>query len=123
MITPHRNLRTFSNNGNQLMGIATHSLGAKEFEVWRTHVAPGSSTPLHRHGSEEVFVFLRGSGVAQIGDERFEFSAPATVIAPAGIPHQFFNTSAVETDAIVIVGAGSKIYNAAGEEMHLPWRK
>jgi len=122
-VIAHESLKSFENNGNVLVGIATKSMGAQSFEVWRTSVAPGSATPPHRHATEEVFIFLSGHGRATIGDRTVEFSAPATVIAPAGVEHQFFNSGDTPTDAIVIVGVGSAIYDQSGKEMSLPWRK
>ncbi len=119
----HDDLSTFENNGNELVGIATKRMGATRFEVWRTSVAPGSMTPRHTHDTEEVFIFLAGQGRAQIGDRTFQFSAPATVIAPAGVPHQFENTGDTPTDAIVVVGIDSDIYDESGAKMHLPWRR
>jgi mannose-6-phosphate isomerase-like protein (cupin superfamily) len=91
--------------------------------VWRSTIAVGSNTPLHRHESEEIFVFLRGKGRAEIGGKAVEFSAPATVIAPAGVPHQFFNTGTEPTDAIVVVRLHSTIEDAQGKAMQLPWRR
>jgi len=122
-VIDHEAVRSFENNGNRLRGIATLGTGAKEFEVWRSNVAVGSATPRHRHDSEEVFVFLKGKGRAVIGDEVIEFEAPCTLVAPADVPHQYWNTGEVETDAIVIIGIGSKIWNEAGELMELPWRQ
>ncbi len=122
-VVPHSQLKSFENNGNQLVGIATPSMGVKSSEVWRTSVAPGSATPPHTHASEEIFIFLRGQGRATVGSETIEFEAPATVIAPAGVMHRFENTGTEPTDAIVVVGAGSKITNQEGQVMNLPWRK
>ncbi len=119
----HDDVEVFEMNGNQLRGIATLGTGAEQFEVWRSNVAVGSSTPRHRHDSEEVFVFLRGKGRAVIGDQEIEFEAPCTLVAPRGVPHQYWNTGDVETDAIVIIGIGSKIWNPDGELMDLPWRR
>lgn len=123
VVVPHSDLTPYEHQGNELVGIATRSLGAKEHEVWRSRVAVGSRTPLHTHGSEEIFVFLRGRGRARIGDREVEFVAPATVIAPAGVPHQFFNTGDEATEAIVIVRAGSLITDEAGVPLDLPWRR
>lgn len=123
VVVDHQRLTAYENRGNELVGIATPSLGAREHEVWRSRVAVGSSTPLHVHGSEEIFVFLRGRGRARIGDETVEFEAPATVIAPAGLPHQFFNTGDEPTEAIVIVRVGSQITDAEGAPLELPWRR
>lgn len=122
-VTEHAALQAYENHGNTLRGIATPGLGATSYEVWRTSVAVGSATPLHRHESEEVFIFLQGKGKARIGDQEFTFEAPATVVAPANVPHQFFNIGDVPTDAIVVVGVGSKIWDATGKEMQLPWRR
>ncbi len=122
-VIDHEEVKIFENNGNQLRGIATLGTGAKQFEVWRSNVAVGSSTPRHRHDSEEVFVFLRGKGRAVIGDEEIEFEAPCTLVAPANVPHQYWNTGDVETDAIVIIGIGSQIWNQDGELLNLPWRQ
>ena len=122
-VVDHDDVKIFENNGNKLRGIATLGTGAEQFEVWRSNVAVGSSTPLHRHSSEEVFVFLRGKGRAKIGDEIIDFEAPCTLVAPKDVPHQYWNTGDVETDAIVIIGIGSKIWNQAGELMNLPWRQ
>ena len=122
-VTEHAALPSFENHGNTLRGIATPASGARNYEVWRTSVAVGGATPLHRHESEEVFIFLQGKGKARIGEQEYTFEAPATVVAPANVPHQFFNIGDVPTDAIVVVGVGSKIWDGAGNEMQLPWRK
>ena len=122
-VIEHDEVKVFENNGNLLRGIATLGTGAREFEVWRSNVAVGSSTPKHVHDSEEVFVFLRGKGRAVIGDEEIEFEAPCTLVAPPNVPHQYWNTGDVETDAIVIIGIGSKIWNEEGKLLELPWRQ
>ena len=122
-VIDHDDVQVFENNGNKLRGIATLGTGAEQFEVWRSNVAVGSSTPRHIHDSEEVFVFLRGKGRAVIGDEEIEFEAPCTLVAPANVPHQYWNTGDVETDAIVIIGIGSKIWNDKNELLKLPWRQ
>lgn len=123
IVIPHSQLKSFENNGNSLMGVATKGLGSERFEVWRSKVLPGSQTPPHVHETEEIFIFLEGKGRATIGHQSFEFEAPATVIAPARVQHQFFNTGSVPTDAIVIVGIGSAIHDTSGKRMDLPWRK
>ena len=116
-------VQSFENNGNTLRGLATSSRGAEDFEVWRTSVAVGSATPVHTHETEEFFVFLRGKGRAVVGEQVLEFEAPCTVIAPANVSHQFINIGDEPTDAIVVVGVGSQIYDARGEVMQLPWRE
>jgi mannose-6-phosphate isomerase-like protein (cupin superfamily) len=122
-VISHAELAEFENQGNVLVGLATASLGAHDFEIWRSSVEPGGSTPLHVHDTEEIFILLRGKGKLIVGDRTVEFEAPATVIAPAFVPHQLVNTGDIPTDQIVVVGLGSEIKNEAGKVMDLPWRK
>ena len=122
-VVAHAELRTFENSGNSLVGLATRSLGTTEVEVWRSSIAVGSRTPLHTHESEEVFIVLSGSGVLHVGEQTLPFTAPATVIAPAGIPHWVENTGPGPTDQIVVVPVGSTIKGADGRVMDLPWRR
>lgn len=122
LVIPHGTLKTYTNNKNALVGLATHSLGADDFEVWHSEVAPGGETPPHRHTTEEIFIILRGEGEVTVGDVTVPFLAPATVIAPAGVVHQLRNTGSVPTEQIVVVGVHSHIYTPDGAEMALPWR-
>ena len=121
-LIPHSKIQEFKNNGNSIRGIATALLGASNHEVWRTSVKVGGKTPKHTHESEEILVFLKGQGKAIIGKKIIPFSAPCTLIAPAGVPHHYQNTGNEPTDAIVVVGIGSKIVNHEHKEMQLPWR-
>lgn len=122
VVISHAGIKSFENNGNTLWGLATASMGAQSFEVWRTSIAVDSRTPPHTHQSEEVLVILRGKGQARIGDQVIEFEAPATLIAPAGMQHQIINTGTEPTDAFVVVGIGSTIWTPEGKAMDLPWR-
>jgi quercetin dioxygenase-like cupin family protein len=116
-------VKIFKNNGNSIQGIATPGKGAEEMEVWKSSVAPGKSSSLHSHDSEEIFVIFKGEGEILIGDETIKFKAPAVLIAPAHLKHQFKNTGKEPTDHIVIIRANSKIYDAKQNLLSLPWRK
>lgn len=119
----HSEIKQYSMHGNFQRGIATKAMGAKEFEVWRSSLAVGSRVPQHVHETEEVFIFLKGKIRAIIGDQEFDFVAPATLICPANIPHQLINIGDEPTDQILVLGIDSKIHDMKGEEMVLPWRK
>lgn len=122
-LIPHEQIKEFSHAGNSIRGLATSLLGAQQFEVWRTSLAIGSATPKHSHETEEIFIFLKGRGKAIVGKEELIFESPCTLILPAGIEHQLFNLGDEPTDAIVILGIHSHIYDQAGHEMILPWRQ
>ena len=124
IVIPHEKVQEFALGGIIIRGLATKSMGAKQFEIWRSSVPPGSSPPPnHLHSSEEIFIFLKGKGRFIVGGKETEFSAPCTVIAPANVPHSYVNTGEEPTDAIVIVEIDSKIYDKDNNVMDFPWRK
>jgi len=121
-VHPHDQIRSFSNNGNSLRGLATEAMGAKQFEIWGSSIAVGSRTPLHTHETEETFIILKGKILAVIGGKEYLCNAPATLICPANIPHQLINVGDEPTEHFLVLGIGSKVYDAGGNEMRLPWR-
>ncbi|MBX7066070.1 MAG: cupin domain-containing protein [Parachlamydiales bacterium] len=122
LVYPHSDIQQYSMHGNFQKGVATKAMGAKQFEVWRASIAVGSRTPLHVHESEEVFIVLKGKILARVGDNEVECIAPATLICPANVPHQLINIGDEPTDQLLVLGIDSKIHNAEGVEMELPWR-
>lgn len=120
---PHDSIPEHSVYGNHYKGIATKSMGATEFEMWKSSISVGSKTPLHVHETEEVFVILKGHILAIIGEKEIHCHAPATLICPANIPHQLINVGEVPTEQILVLGIGSKISLTNGQEIQLPWRQ
>lgn len=119
---PHSEIKQYAMYGNVYKALATQAMGSKEFEIWRSSLSVGSQTPKHSHETDEVFVLLKGEILAVIGEKEVKCTAPATLICPAHIPHQLFNVGKEATDQILVLGAGSKIFDIAGKEMALPWR-
>jgi len=122
-VISHEDLPSFEKAGATLTGLATSSMGAKQYEVWRSSLAPGGCTPLHTHASEEICIYLSGKGRAVIGGEETVFEAPCTIICPANVEHQFFNIGEEPSDHILILGIDSTIVDADKEVMNLPWRR
>lgn len=123
IVIDHNVLPEFGKGGAKLKGLATPSLGAKQYEVWHSTLAPGGCTPIHTHETEEVFIYLKGKGKVVMNGEETYFEAPCTVICPANIEHQFFNVGDEPSDHIVILGIDSTIVDQDQMVMHLPWRK
>ena len=82
IVINHNDLQSFGKAGATLTGLATPSLGAKQFEVWHSSLAPGGCTPIHTHETEEIFIYLSGKGKVVMGEEETYFEAPCTVICP-----------------------------------------
>jgi quercetin dioxygenase-like cupin family protein len=122
LLHPHDQIKQYSMHGNFQKGLATKSMGAKEFEVWRASIAVGSKTPKHVHETEEIFIILKGEILAIVGDQEVHCKAPATLICPANIPHQLINIGDEPTDQILVLGIDSQISDTTGQVMTLPWR-
>lgn len=121
-VVDHAGVREFEFMGNVMSGLATPSRGAKQLEVWWGKAAPGAATPVHRHDAEEIVVVLRGRGEARADGAAMQFSAPCTLILPKEQLHQLANTGTETLEAIAVVPVGSKVFDADGNELPLPWR-
>src|SRR6185369_13580344 len=84
-----------SMEGNHIAGVATPASGARQVEVWHGRMDANAATPPHRHDSEEIVVFLSGSGRATVADREVRYQAGDTLILPAAQVHQIF----AETDS------------------------
>ncbi len=93
-------------------------------EVWMQTMAPGSSTPVHRHDCEEVIVILRGSGVCNIEGEAEprRFGPNATLILQPNEVHQIVNTGTEDMFLIAALGMAPVRAEAQdGTQIPLPW--
>ena len=62
--------------------------------VSKTILHEGKETGGHNHkGQEEVYLFEEGSGVMQVGEEKFLVSKGSIVLIPDGKFHKVWNTS------------------------------
>ncbi|MCB1116902.1 MAG: cupin domain-containing protein [Chlamydiia bacterium] len=123
VVIDHTTLPEFGKAGAMLKGLATPQLGAKQYEVWHSTLAPGGCTPIHTHETEEIAIYIKGKGKAIVGGKEIFFEAPCTVIYPADVEHQVFNTGDEPSDHILILGIDSTIVDQDQVVMHLPWRK
>lgn len=65
----------------------------KNMNVSMTVLHPARETGGHSHDiAEEVYVFLEGEGVMQLGNERFDVNAGDITLVPAKSFHKVFNT-------------------------------
>ena len=55
-------------------------------------IGPGGGLRLHRHLTLELYYFLEGSGVVQLGTGERPVSPGTTISIPAGTPHGIRNT-------------------------------
>ena len=63
----------------------------KNLIVSSTNLKPGKSTTGHKHeGQEEVYMFVKGHGVMQIDDDRFDVKEGDTVLIEDGVFHRVY---------------------------------
>ena len=59
----------------------------------QTQLHPNQWTRGHSHaGQEEVYFFVRGTGVMEVGDQRFEVYSGCVILIPDGAFHRVHNT-------------------------------
>lgn len=117
----HEQNQVHSLQGNHIAGVATRSSGAQQVEMWRGRMDAGAATPPHSHDTEEVVLFLSGSGRATVGDREVRYQAGDTLILPAAEVHQIFAETDCEfVSAMPLQGIVSL---PDGAPLDLPWRR
>jgi quercetin dioxygenase-like cupin family protein len=110
-----------SMHGNHIAGVATPAAGARQVEMWRGRMDAGSASPPHRHDTEEVVLFLSGSGRATVGSRELRYKAGDTLVLPPDQLHQLF--AETESEFVAALPLGGTVSLPDGTVMDLPWRK
>ena len=64
-------------------------------------IAPGASSPIHRHKVEEGMLIMAGEGLAIVNGQEVPIKANETLLSPAGETHGFVNTG---SEPLVVTG-------------------
>lgn len=113
--------RVHSLEGNHIAGVATPTSGAREVEMWHGRMDAASATPPHSHDTEEVVVFLTGSGRATVGGRALRYGPGDTLILPPGEVHQIF--AETESEFVSAMPIGGTVKLPDGAVIDLPWRR
>lgn len=112
--------RVHSMQGNHIAGVATTASGAQQVEMWFGRMDAGSATPPHCHDTEEVVLFLKGSGRASVAGRELRYQPGDTLILPPGQLHQIFSETASEFVSAMPIGGTVTLPD--GVVIDLPWR-
>jgi quercetin dioxygenase-like cupin family protein len=110
-----------SMQGNHIAGVATPTSGAQQVEMWHGRMDANSATPPHSHGTEEVVLFLKGSGRATVADREVRYQPGDTLILPPAQVHQIF--AETESEFVSALPIGGTVKLPDGLAIDLPWRK
>ena len=110
-----------SMQGNHIAGVATPTSGAQQVEMWHGRMDANSATPPHSHDTEEVVLFLKGSGRATVADREVRYQSGDTLILPTGQVHQIF--AETESEFVSAMPIGGTVKLPDGMVIDLPWRK
>jgi quercetin dioxygenase-like cupin family protein len=110
-----------SMQGNHIAGVATPASGARQVEMWHGRMDADSATPPHSHDTEEVVLFLKGSGRATVAGREVRYGSGDTLILPPGQPHQIF--AETESEFVSAMPIGGTVTLPDGAVMDLPWRR
>ena len=107
--------------GNHVVGVATPTSGAQQVEMWHGRMDANAATPPHSHDTEEVVLFLKGSGRATVADREIRYQSGDTLILPAGQVHQIF--AETESEFVGAMPIGGTVRLPDGVVIDLPWRQ
>ena len=97
--------------------------GLKQISLWRQSVAPGASTPPHRHDCDEVVLCSAGQGELHLDGQVHHFGAGDTVTVPRNAVHQLFSVGSEPMELIGVFGvAPVEVFLPDGQRLDLPWR-
>lgn len=119
-VFPKNQNQVHSMQGNHIAGVATPSRGAQQVEMWHGRMEADSATPPHCHDSEEVVLFLSGSGRAMVGDREVRYTSGDTLILPPNEVHQIF--AEIESEFVSAMALGGTVRLPDGMVLDLPWR-
>jgi len=71
-------------------------------------VEPGAAQAVHRHGSQQVYVIVRGQGRMRVGEEQSDVGAGDLVFIPSDAPHGVTNSGA---EALTYVSAATPTFS------------
>lgn len=96
--------------------------GLAHLSIWRQRIAVGGATPPHRHDCEEVVLIERGRGTLTIEGVEHAFTAGSTIVVPADVPHQIFNTGDVPLECTAVFSVTPvQVRFPDGTPLELPW--
>ncbi len=102
---------------------AGHANGLKSLSLWRQSIAPGGATPPHSHNCDEIVLCLAGQGEVRIEGVAHAFGPNQTIVLPAGVPHQIFNTGSEPLESTAVFAATPvPVMLPDGSALELPWR-
>ncbi|MBA2963984.1 MULTISPECIES: cupin domain-containing protein [Ramlibacter] len=97
--------------------------GLTALSLWRQSLVPGGATPPHSHPCDEAVLCLAGQGEVEIEGQRHAFGPGQTVVLPAGVLHQIFNTGDATLECTAVFSATPvPVTLPDGSPLELPWR-
>jgi mannose-6-phosphate isomerase-like protein (cupin superfamily) len=94
--------------------------GVHDTAVWRVHLQPGASTPVHTLTREEVFVAVAGRAVASLGTETHEVAAGDALVVPPGVDFRIATTGETAFEAVCCLPVGGQA-ELDGRRFTPPW--
>lgn len=90
-VFPHAHLPAWHQGGERGVTAAGTACGVAGFEVWVRTLQPGATTATLCHHGELVVLVLAGSGRLRLDTGPLRFTAPCTLLLPAGQDFQLAN--------------------------------
>ncbi|MBF8186548.1 cupin [Nonomuraea sp. K274] len=106
--------------GGVMTTFASPTQGGASRSLWRVDARPGAEGPVHDFDGEQVWSWVAGAAVVELGDERFEVAAGDTVVMPARTVRRVLADPAAGYSAVVTAPAGARALAPDGADYGIP---
>lgn len=103
--------RTETPNGTMTTFATPTQGGTAGLAVWRVDMLPGKAGPRHAFDTEQVWTFLEGSVVVDVGGRTERVGRGDTLVLPADVPRQMTTGAEAGFTAVVAAHAGCLVYD------------
>jgi quercetin dioxygenase-like cupin family protein len=113
--------KTYEMPGVSFKGLAAPQTGSKENSAWTFSLTPKSEGTLHQVTREEIMIATKGKAFAEIGKDKFEFSAGDAIIIPPHTDFRLSNKSTEEFQGVALIPVGAQAVIGDEAPFTPPW--
>jgi quercetin dioxygenase-like cupin family protein len=113
--------KTYDMPGVKFTGLAAPQTGSKDNSAWTFSLTPESEGVLHQVTREEIMIATKGTAYAEIGEERFSFSAGDAIIIPPQTDFRLSNRSTEPFEGVALIPVGAQAVIGGQPAFIPPW--
>ncbi|MFC5822960.1 cupin domain-containing protein [Nonomuraea insulae] len=106
--------------GGVMTTFASPTQGGASRALWKVEAKPGAEGPVHDFDSEQVWSWVAGAAIVELGGERYAVAAGDTVVMPARTVRRVLADPGTGYTAVVTGAAGARAFAPDGADYGTP---